>query len=141
MLLLCQNTITNLNRHVKRFHVRRLKKTRCPAEGTDAPPLDYAKIGKKWKEREGQETRFGARCTAEFLRTDHLQAHMNTHQPLEDRRTHVCTWRNCGKAFVRSSNLERHRKTVHLKSKDFQCTHCEKKFTRKESLQAHLQKH
>ena len=47
----------------------------------------------------------------------------------------------CHKMFMYESELKGHVKAVHLKIKDFVCDNCEKSFSSKSHLNAHLSTH
>ena len=130
------SSVSNLNRHALSFHKRKPNKKRCPAEAKDGVK-DYSRVGKQWKKDE-VENYLGARCSAEFVRTDKLAEHLHMHLPLEFRKTFVCSWPRCDEKFTRASNLSRHVESVHEKNKPFLCHLCGKQFTRKAGLDSHF---
>ncbi|XP_074058507.1 uncharacterized protein LOC141499731 [Macrotis lagotis] len=75
-------------------------------------------------------------CPKLFRDNAALRKHMHTHGP----KGHVCS--ECGKAFVESSKLKRHR-LVHTGEKPFQCMFkgCEKRFSLDFNLRTHMRIH
>ncbi|XP_036595694.1 transcriptional repressor protein YY1-like, partial [Trichosurus vulpecula] len=76
------------------------------------------------------------KCMKLFRDNSALRKHMHTHGP----KGHVCP--ECGKAFVESSKLKRH-KLVHTGEKPFQCMFkgCEKRFSLDFNLRTHMRIH
>ncbi|KAI5846044.1 hypothetical protein BZA05DRAFT_341702 [Tricharina praecox] len=76
------------------------------------------------------------KCGKHFSRIWNYNAHLETHNP--DRpRPHTCPYQDCGKAFVRKTDLTRHTQCVHAKDKKFQCDLCGNTFARKDTLRRH----
>ncbi|XP_043829536.1 transcriptional repressor protein YY1-like isoform X2 [Dromiciops gliroides] len=75
-------------------------------------------------------------CPKLFRDNSALRKHLHTHGP----KGHVCA--ECGKAFVESSKLKRH-KLVHTGEKPFQCMYkgCEKRFSLDFNLRTHMRIH
>ena len=51
-----------------------------------------------------------------------------------------CTWSGCGKRFARSDELARHHRT-HTGEKRFACPVCDKRFMRSDHLSKHVKRH
>ena len=51
------------------------------------------------------------------------------------------TCKFCGRVFTRNATMRRHVAAVHEKSETFQCHLCEKTFTSKDYLEAHIKTH
>lgn len=68
-----------------------------------------------------------------FARKYNYNQHMLTHAPMR-RKDHVCLYTNCGKQFVRKTDLVRHRASVHEKQKPWPCSKCSSVFARKDTL-------
>lgn len=73
------------------------------------------------------------KCGKFFSRIWNYNAHLETHNP--DRpRPHACPYQDCGKTFVRKTDLTRHTQCVHAKDKRFHCELCGNTFARKDTL-------
>ncbi|KAA8899394.1 hypothetical protein FN846DRAFT_782322 [Sphaerosporella brunnea] len=75
-------------------------------------------------------------CGKYFSRIWNYNAHQDTHNPNRPR-PHACRHQNCGKAFVRRTDLTRHTQCVHAKDKRFRCELCGGNFARKDTLRRH----
>ncbi|XP_074133330.1 uncharacterized protein LOC141548371 isoform X2 [Sminthopsis crassicaudata] len=75
-------------------------------------------------------------CPKLFRDNSALRKHLHTHGP----KGHICA--ECGKGFVESSKLKRH-KLVHTGEKPFQCMYkgCEKRFSLDFNLRTHMRIH
>lgn len=76
-------------------------------------------------------------CGKLFKRSYNWKSHMETHNP--DRKyPHPCTamigTAPCTKKFQRKTDLDRHYDSVHLKTKNHQCTLCGNRFARRDTL-------
>ena len=76
-------------------------------------------------------------CGKLFKRSYNWKSHMETHNP--DRKyPHPCTamigTTPCTKKFQRKTDLDRHYDSVHLKTKNHQCTLCGNRFARRDTL-------
>lgn len=76
-------------------------------------------------------------CGKLFKRSYNWKSHMETHNP--DRKyPHPCTAMigtiPCAKKFQRKTDLDRHHDSVHLKTKNHQCTLCGNRFARRDTL-------
>lgn len=76
-------------------------------------------------------------CGKLFKRSYNWKSHMETHNP--DRKyPHPCTamigTTPCAKKFQRKTDLDRHYDSVHLKTKNHQCTLCGNRFARRDTL-------
>jgi uncharacterized Zn-finger protein len=76
-------------------------------------------------------------CGKFFSRIWNYNAHQDTHNPHRPR-PHSCPQQNCGKAFVRRTDLTRHMQCVHAKDKRFRCELCGGNFARKDTLRRYL---
>jgi hypothetical protein len=72
-------------------------------------------------------------CGKAFQRVWNYTTHMETHNPGRAR-PHVCTVHNCGRSFVRKTDLVRHTECVHIQNRKFMCTLCSNRFSRKDTL-------
>jgi DNA-directed RNA polymerase subunit RPC12/RpoP len=68
-----------------------------------------------------------------FARKYNFDQHMLTHLP-DRTKEHPCRYADCGRGFVRKTDLLRHVQSVHEKSRPYQCTRCSKTFARKDTL-------
>lgn len=75
-------------------------------------------------------------CDKEFYSSSYLRAHLNQHRGESDHRCDVC-----GKGFMTSAILKRHKIDVHVKEKAHQCTTCGKAFSQKSACRAHERIH
>ena len=66
-------------------------------------------------------------------------ASLSSHERSHGERSHACGW--CGKAFTRSSHLQRHVKCVHEGERPYTCELCGKTFARKADLHGHEKVH
>jgi hypothetical protein len=72
-------------------------------------------------------------CKKLFQRSYNHKTHMETHNP-NRKKEHLCPHKDCDKLFVRKTDLERHRNSVHKKSKPWSCRRCDNSFSRKDTL-------
>jgi uncharacterized Zn-finger protein len=72
-------------------------------------------------------------CGKFFSRVWNYNAHLDTHR-LDRPRPHVCPEKDCGKAFVRRTDLTRHTQCVHQREKRYSCGLCNSMFARKDTL-------
>ncbi|XP_055600344.1 gastrula zinc finger protein XlCGF7.1-like [Uranotaenia lowii] len=75
-------------------------------------------------------------CNSTFKRRAHLQEHQRIHRK---ERPFVCT--ECGKQFVQSNQLTRHRNSVHRNLKPYQCEICGLRFGQTGHLDTHRRTH
>ena len=68
-----------------------------------------------------------------FARRYNYNQHMLTHD-VTRRKDNICPYADCGKEFVRKTDLARHDQSVHQKSKPFKCSRCPNAFSRKDTL-------
>ena len=54
---------------------------------------------------------------------------------------YVCSYPDCGKAYVNNSILKRHVQAFHLSVKKFQCSFCEKCLASRQNLKEHMYIH
>ena len=129
------STKSNLTRHVTSVHGKKKKEKKHLCPGGRLP-------GDKSKTKNRTERNYyGARCTASFARADHLKRHLETyHAPADFRVRFPCPRDGCEAVFTQACNLKRHVKSVHEATKDFSCHRCGKSFTRKATLDVHLEK-
>ncbi|KAH8728727.1 hypothetical protein GQ44DRAFT_575088, partial [Phaeosphaeriaceae sp. PMI808] len=71
-----------------------------------------------------------------FARRYNYNQHMLTHD-VSRRKDNICPYPQCGKEFVRKTDLARHDQSVHQKSKPFKCSRCPNAFSRKDTLRRH----
>ena len=94
-------------------------------------------------------------CGKYFSRVWNYNAHRETHDPSRPK-PHICQAEGCGKAFVRRTDLTRHIQCVcflsfygvcnslltfiqvHAKDKKFQCSLCNNRFARKDTLRRYV---
>ncbi|KAK3840244.1 MAG: hypothetical protein JOS17DRAFT_675892, partial [Linnemannia elongata] len=76
-------------------------------------------------------------CDRRFARLFNLHTHEKTHDP-EQARPFICSDADCGKAFSRKHDLQRHEASVHKGERNFACTKCFKPFSRQDGLRRHL---
>jgi hypothetical protein len=72
-------------------------------------------------------------CGKGFVRLYNKKSHQERHNPNRPK-DHVCTNADCDKSFERKADLDRHVKSVHDKLKDQMCPHCNKGFSRPDTL-------
>ena len=76
-------------------------------------------------------------CGKLFKRSYNWKSHMETHNPHREY-PHPCTamigTTPCTKKFQRKTDLDRHYDSVHLKTKNHQCTLCGNRFARRDTL-------
>jgi hypothetical protein len=72
-------------------------------------------------------------CNKLFQRSYNLKTHLDTHNPIR-KKEHACPDQGCDMKFVRKTDLDRHRNSVHFKRKPFQCMKCDNSFARKDTL-------
>ena len=77
-------------------------------------------------------------CNKRFNRKYYLKSHRLIHS---NERQFVCDWSQCGQRFKTNSNLNRHKRIVHLKERPFECNECQKKFFYKTDLEIHKRIH
>ncbi|KAI9798010.1 MAG: hypothetical protein M1835_005013 [Candelina submexicana] len=77
-------------------------------------------------------------CGKLFGRSYNFKAHMETHDPARVY-NHPCTMGNCGKKFVRKTDLVRHQQSVHMRQRNYQCELCGNNFARKDTLRRHTE--
>ena len=72
------------------------------------------------------------KCDKGFARQYNYKQHLETHR--KDReKPHVCPYADCQRPFVRKTDLNRHHKSVHLRSRDEKCKRCAAPFSRKDT--------
>ncbi|KAH7068882.1 hypothetical protein BKA63DRAFT_97177 [Paraphoma chrysanthemicola] len=71
-----------------------------------------------------------------FARRYNYNQHMLTHD-VSRKKDNVCPYPDCGREFVRKTDLARHDQSVHQKSKPFKCARCPSVFSRKDTLRRH----
>ena len=72
-------------------------------------------------------------CGKFFQRSYNHKTHMEIHNP-QRKKDWICTIEDCTKVFVRKTDLDRHKKSVHYKIKDYDCLRCGRHFARKDTL-------
>ncbi|KAF2020058.1 hypothetical protein BU24DRAFT_132841 [Aaosphaeria arxii CBS 175.79] len=75
-------------------------------------------------------------CGKLFQRSYNHKSHLETHNP-DRKKEHICQVEDCGKKFVRKTDLDRHHNSVHRKLKKFRCCKCDASFARKDTLRRH----
>lgn len=103
------------------------------------PPFVRGKPPRERRRRTTAEeaTHECAICGKLFKRSYNWKSHLETHNP--DRKyPHPCTAMigatPCTKKFQRKTDLDRHYDSVHLKTKNHQCTLCGNRFARRDTL-------
>lgn len=71
-----------------------------------------------------------------FARKYNYKQHMLTHDVFR-KKEHVCPYPDCGKGFVRKTDLTRHNQSIHQQAKNFKCDKCPSAFARKDTLRRH----
>jgi hypothetical protein len=71
-------------------------------------------------------------CDRTFGKKWNWQSHLATHEGGENLSCDIC-----GQVCARSSDLNRHKRVQHSKTKQFKCDHCKKSFGRRDVLQNH----
>jgi hypothetical protein len=112
----------------------------APSEGSPSSQSDYPNTsahrqrGRNRKHTDPAKALFRCNICPDkgFARQYNWKQHMLTHDPLR-KKEHVCPWADCGRAFVRKTDLNRHDTSVHLKMKAFICSRCPSKFARKDT--------
>ncbi|KAL7275304.1 hypothetical protein RUND412_001747 [Rhizina undulata] len=109
----------------------------APNSYSSPPPSAAARVRKKRHLTQPSEANYHCqKCGKYFSRIWNFNAHRETHDP--DRpRPHACPVPECGKAFVRRTDLTRHQQCVHAKDKKFRCELCSNMFARKDTLRRH----
>ncbi|KAI8348154.1 hypothetical protein B0O80DRAFT_365769, partial [Mortierella sp. GBAus27b] len=75
-------------------------------------------------------------CGRRFARLFNLHTHERTHDP-DQVRPYICEVADCCKAFSRKHDLQRHDASVHKGERNFQCTYCQRPFSRQDGLRRH----
>jgi predicted RNA-binding Zn-ribbon protein involved in translation (DUF1610 family) len=105
-----------------------------PAPSSPRPAPSSPRPRKKRHLTEASEATYTCdTCGKYFSRIWNYNAHQDTHNPHRPR-PHSCPHQNCGKAFVRRTDLTRHMQCVHAKDKKFRCELCGGNFARKDTL-------
>ncbi|KAF9928773.1 hypothetical protein BGZ65_006108 [Modicella reniformis] len=76
-------------------------------------------------------------CNRQFARLYNLHTHEKTHDPNQVR-PHICAFLECGKAFSRKHDLQRHDASVHKGERNYRCDYCTRNFSRQDGLRRHL---
>ncbi|KAG9194690.1 hypothetical protein G6011_04725 [Alternaria panax] len=71
-----------------------------------------------------------------FARRYNLNQHLLTHNAYR-KKAHVCLHPECGKQFVRKTDLARHDGSVHSNIRPYKCPKCDNTFPRKDTLTRH----
>lgn len=71
-------------------------------------------------------------CKKGFARSYNYKQHLETHN-VNRKKPHVCRYMDCQRPFVRKTDLDRHVKSVHSKTKDQLCSRCNAVFARKDT--------
>lgn len=110
------------------------------AAGYSIQRIPYVRVKPRLRRRRTtaeEATHECAICGKLFKRSYNWKSHMDTHNP--DRKyPHPCTamigTTPCTKKFQRKTDLDRHYDSVHLKTKNHQCTLCGNRFARRDTL-------
>lgn len=109
-------------------------------EMPETPPAraDSAGNSTRKRQRRAKTTPENARftcdlCNHHFQRKYNFTQHMKTRHT-EREKEHVCSWDGCDWKFGRLTDMERHKKSVHLKEKKCVCKMCGRSFSRKDTL-------
>eukprot|EP00347_Sterkiella_histriomuscorum_P007339 403349329 len=87
-------------------------------------------------------TQFNVQDSSHSQGNSHLQNQQLSIQNISNLR-HFCKFENCQKSFKRSTRLDQHFRTIHLKEDLHLCPfkHCRKSFAEKGNLKVHLRMH
>ncbi|QSZ35914.1 hypothetical protein DSL72_007036 [Monilinia vaccinii-corymbosi] len=77
-------------------------------------------------------------CGKLFGRSYNYKAHMETHDAAREY-PFLCDADNCTKKFVRKTDLQRHKQSVHMKQRNHKCDYCSRFFARKDTLRRHME--